>query len=129
MSVHEEVVHYVPLLKASSSGYVLAPALIPGEFDAQGDMVDEAEVESAMHSFVANGRTIDLMHQEILGANDVIVVENYIARERTVINGTPVKKGSWLIGLQLSKRLREQVASGKISGLSIKGRGVRTPVD
>ncbi|MBI4381415.1 MAG: hypothetical protein HY574_09535 [candidate division NC10 bacterium] len=117
---------YVPIVKATPGGFVLAPVLIPRVVDQVGDWIEEEEIEKAMVSFAENGRKIDLQHQSLLTEGDVTVVESYILRSASTINGVALPRGTWLLGLRLSPRLRKMVADGQINGLSMKGRAVRT---
>jgi len=123
----ERFEHVAPLLKASPDGYVLAPVLVPQKIDEQGDWVSEETIERAMASFARNGRKIDLMHNELLDEREVMVVESYTLRAATTIEGVFLPRGTWILGLQISPRLRAAVKAGQLSGLSIRGNGVRKP--
>jgi len=119
----------IPIVKVSPGGYVLAPVLTPDVEDLVGDVVDEESIEEAMVSFAKNGRMIDLNHSKVaLDEKDVVVVESYILRADTVFSGVKIRKGTWLLGLLLSPRLRAMVKSGELNGLSMSGSAVRTEV-
>lgn len=95
--------------------------------DLHGDVMDEAAIEDAAHSFMINGAKIKLQHQgERIPA---IVVENFLNPvEYTAENSDVIKKGSWIIGIKIfSPKIWKMIESGKITGVSPGGLGIVIP--
>jgi hypothetical protein len=99
-------------------GEVLAPDVV----DAQGDVVRAAEVEAAAHRFLAAGGALGEMHARFSGVGRV--VESYIAREGDALF-TP---GAWVLGVQLEEDAWRRVQDGRLTGFSVGGRAVRSPL-
>lgn len=57
------------------------------------------------------------------------IVESYIVRSDQQIGEDFVKKGTWMLGMQLSEPVYELVKSGDIVGFSFGGTGVITPIE
>jgi DNA adenine methylase len=69
-----------------------------------------------------------VMHKR-LADEEIVIVENYLAKNDETIGGQQVKAGTWLQGLIFkSDTLWEQVKTGVMTGLSIGGTAIRTPV-
>lgn len=104
--------------------------LVPDEYDSQEDIYTVEDVRLAAHRFLElyKGRT-GLQHREI-GINDrVKVLESYLAPVDFELEGRQIKKGTWLMCVRvLDDTLWEAVKNGDITGFSIGGDGVRTPV-
>lgn len=98
--------------------------LEPDEIDAHKDTVKEETIERAAHRFLARynqATKMGYMHS-MFGSIGVELVQSWIAHEPTVINGKPVKKGSWLMTVKVtSKQLWERIKRGEITGFSIGG--------
>jgi len=56
------------------------------------------------------------------------IVENYIAPVDMVINGEPIKKGTWLMGVVWSPEYYEKIQKGEITGYSLGGVAFKVPV-
>lgn len=92
--------------------------LSPEETDLHGDIYDEDEVRKACHNFNTHCMKANFFHMvETKGAS---VVESFISLQDMSLNGTFVKKGSWLQNWQFhDDTLWEMVKSGDINGVSI----------
>lgn len=107
--------------------FVLGIVLVPEEEDLQGDIYSEEEVRKAAHYYMENDGDVGLQHREMV-SGEVKVLENYLAPVEFEMNGTKVKKGTWLQGLRVvSDRLWKAVKSGELTGLSIGGSSFREP--
>jgi hypothetical protein len=77
---------------------------------------------------MTNFRNVGLMHKGLVNGK-VNLVESYIAPVDMQIEGSVVKAGTWLMGLNvLDDALWKQVRSGELGGLSIGGFSKRTTV-
>lgn len=57
------------------------------------------------------------------------IVESYIAPTDMVIKGEPVKKGSWLLGVQWTEPIYNKIKSGELTGYSMGGSGDKMEVN
>lgn len=115
---------WCPIVKTDAerrlvSGIVLQPEVV----DAQGDIVGEAVIEAAAHQFLADynaGTTLGHMHKNF--DRRLELVESYVAPVDMPINGTTVKKGTWMITSRVvDDATWDQVKKGEIKGFSIGG--------
>lgn len=118
------------ILKTHDPGFVLSPILVPDEVDLEGDIISPEEIESAAHEYMAVSQNVGLMHQRIVRSKDAMLVESYIARGDHKISGHTIKQGTWLGGFRiLNEKIRQAIKDGKLTGVSIGGVGLRTPVE
>jgi hypothetical protein len=116
----------VPILKFDDQQIITGVVMEPFSTDTQGDRVLPPEIEKAMFSWAEGTKAIGLQHQSLI-TDAITVLENWIAREDSVINGQPVTKGSWLMSLRINDdSLWAAVKSGAISGFSIGGVATRS---
>lgn len=140
----------VALAKADEQRYVLCVVLEPQEGattdDSQGDTYTADEIEKAqqwyaensdggtrvMHGKPADAARVGLRPEIANDPNATRVLENYIVRcddPTTTINGQVIRRGTWMIALRIvDDELWAKVKSGEITGVSIGGSAVRTPV-
>ncbi len=96
----------------------------PEAEDTQGDFSTEEEIEKAAHLFLRKSRIMGKAHELRAKAE---VVESYIAREATTVEGQEVKKGSWLMVSKIhDAELWQGVKSGEFTGYSIAGKAIKT---
>jgi hypothetical protein len=109
---------------------VTGVVLVPEEPDAQGDIYSEEEIEDSMIGFMRDWRkssTMGEMHKTT--TDEIDVIENWQAKETTVINGQTIKKGTWMLTTQVHKDdAWAKVQSGEYSGYSIGGRAKVEPL-
>ena len=113
--------------------YILAPVLVPGEPDLQGDVISAEEIEKSAHIFLEEIREreedTDLMHRIQVTNEDVAIVETYVVRADTEISGHKIVKGTWMLGMSIKDdTIWKMIQDGKLTGLSIFGVGQRTLV-
>lgn len=98
---------------------VLFIAMSPDEVDAHGDITSEDEVRKACQNYNLHCRKANLFH--IIQETDTFdIVESYIAPSDIQIGEYEVKKGTWLVNLQVyDDELWELVKSGEVNGVSI----------
>lgn len=101
-------------------GVVLEPDFV----DAQGDLIDADTIEKAAHNYMAHYRTIGLQHMEV--AEDIELVESYIAPVEFMAGEQVVPQGSWIMVSHVLDDLTwEAVKAGVFTGYSIGGYGKR----
>jgi len=116
----------MPLLKTGEERYVLGIVLEPETVDAQNDIYSAAEVREAAHTFMEKYRNVGLMHQGLVNEK-VKILESYLAPAAFTLDGTQVRKGTWLLAERiLDDELWAQIKSGELTGLSIGGSAVRS---
>lgn len=76
---------------------------------------------------LAKGDGLGVMHREFGDTGDI--VECYIAPCDFELNGEPVAKGTWLLGVIWSEEYFAKVEAGEITGLSMGGTGRRVAVE
>lgn len=102
---------------------VYGVVLVPGVPDSQGDVVAPEDIEKAAHDFLARSRRIQVQHERPAKAE---VVESYIAPADLVVAGRRVSRGSWVMAVHvLDDELWSAVKSGRLTGFSVGGTGVR----
>lgn len=92
--------------------------------DSQGNYMTEAEITKAAHWFMKNGGDVDLQHcfKKCDGAK---VVESYIAKCDMEIEGQEVKKGTWVMTMEITDaNVWKSIQKGEITGFSMGGSGV-----
>lgn len=120
--------HVCKLSALPAERYALGVVLEPDVVDAQGDTYSAKEIEKAAHAYMIDFRNIGLQHKAFV--NDrVKLVESYLAPVDFELNGSTIKRGTWLIAVKvLDDELWRQMQSGELSGFSIAGFATRTPL-
>jgi len=117
----------IPLLKTGEERYVLGIVLEPETVDAQKDIYAAAEVREAAHKFMQEYQNIGLMHQGLVNKG-VKILESYLAPAAFELDGTQVRKGTWLLAVRvLDDELWKQIKAGELGGFSIGGSAQRHP--
>lgn len=118
------------ILKADAdSHFVTGIVYEPMVEDTQGNYMTEEEITKAAYWFAKNGNQVDLQHcfQKCDGA---AVVESYVAKCDMEIEGESVKKGTWLMTMEISDTdVWEAIQKGDITGFSMGGIGVYSEED
>lgn len=98
--------------------------------DGRRDFFSAQELEKAAFSFIPNGAQVGLFHIDgTVGRAEV--VESYIYRgpDWTIaaVDGSEqiVKSGDWLVGMICDPVAWELYKTGRVSGVSIQGKGKR----
>lgn len=102
---------------------VLGVVLEPETFDAQNEIISAAVIEKTAHDFLANyNQKTKLGYMHTFFELDLQLYECYVAPIDMVIEGTKVKKGSWLMLSKVNDdHVWQQVKDKKIRGYSIAG--------
>lgn len=130
--VEQTFKRWMPICKVESerrrvTGIVLQPEVV----DAQADVISAEAIEDAAHAFLANYNTktkVGLQHSVAPGSpvgqfpKGLHLVESYVAPVEMILNGRPIKKGTWLMTVFVEDdEVWARVKSGQIRGFSIGG--------
>lgn len=118
------------ILKADAdSHFVTGIVYEPMVEDTQGNYMTEDEITKAAYWFAKNGNQVDLQHcfEKCDGA---AVVESYVAKCDMEIEGETIKKGTWIMTMEISDAdVWESIQKGNITGFSMGGMGVYSEED
>ncbi len=115
---------YGKIIKADkNSHYVTGIVYEPMTEDCHGNYMTEEEIAKAAYWFAKNGDNVDLQHS-FEPIEDAAVVESWISKVDFELNGENVKKGTWLITIEIpDNEIWNNIKSGKITGFSMGGMG------
>lgn len=92
--------------------------MVPDEIDLHGDVTTEEEVRKACHNFNRFCMKANLFH--LVETDSFGIAESYIAPTDFVLGDKFVKKGTWLVTVQVyDDKLWELIKSGEVNGVSI----------
>ena len=121
---------YSRILKTDTENHFVTGIVYePMVEDSQGNYMTEAEITKAAHWFMKNGGDVDLQHcfKKCEGAE---VVESYIAKCDMEIEGQEVKKGTWVMTMEITDaNVWKSIQKGEITGFSMGGAGVYSEED
>ncbi len=121
---------YGRIIKADAeTHYITGIVYEPMTEDAHQNFMSEEEITKAAYWFAKNGNQVDLQHSfEPLA--DAAVVESYVAKCDMEIGGEPIKKGTWLMTVEVSSpEIWEAIQKKEITGFSMGGIGNYSDVD
>ena len=111
------------------SHYVTGIVYEPMTEDTQGDFMTEEEIRKAAHWFAKNGEGIDIQHN-FKKFEKAEVVENWIAKADFEIDKEKIRKGTWLMTVEITDPgVWTAVEKGEITGFSMGGKGVYSERD
>lgn len=115
---------YGRIIKADAdSHYVTGIVYEPMEEDSHGNYMTEEEITKAAYWFAKNGDKVDLQHS-FEPLDSAVVVENWIAKADFDIDGEEIKKGTWLMTVEVGdESVWEGIEKGEITGFSMGGLG------
>jgi len=103
-------------------GIIKGVVYAPEEVDLQGDIASEVEIEKACHGFMMNYLCLNIEHKVSIDDSQASVVENYIAPCDFIEGRQKIKKGSWVVAVQLfDEDLKRAYQSGELTGFSFEG--------
>lgn len=118
------------IIKADSNHHYLTGIVYePLVEDAHGNFMTEDEIVKAAYWFAKNGDKVDLQHsfEELSEAS---VVENWVTKSDTTIEKENIKKGTWLMTVEITDpAVWEAVEKKEITGFSMGGEGVYSKED
>lgn len=109
--------------------YVTGIVYEPMSEDTDGNYMTEEEITKAAHWFAKNGTGVDLQHnfERLDGAT---VVESSVAKCDMEIEGQPIKKGTWLMTVEITdESVYEAIEKGELTGFSMGGVGLYSSED
>lgn len=113
----------------TDSHYVTGIVYEPMTEDSQGDCMTEDEIRKAAHWFAKNGDGIDIQHN-FEKFEKAEVVENWIAKADFEIGKEKIKKGTWLMTVEITDpEVWSAVEKGELTGFSMGGTGVYSEND
>lgn len=118
------IAHVGRIIKRDDKNHYLTGIVYePMVGDAHDNYMTEEEIEKAAHWFIKHGNNVDRQH-DFEPLENVNVVESYLAPVDMEINGESVKKGTWLMTVEVvDKDIWKAVENGKITGFSMAGTG------
>ena len=121
---------YGRILKADvEKHYVTGVVYEPMVEDTDGNYMTEDEITKAAHWFMKNAGDADIQHC-FEKAEGVEVVESYVAKCDMEIEGQTIKKGTWLMTMEVSDdEVWDKIEKGEITGFSMGGKGSYSEVD
>ncbi len=91
--------------------------------DSQGNFMTEAEITKAAYWFAKNSNQVDIQHS-FKPFEGGAVVESWIAKADFAIDEEPVKKGTWLMTVEVDDpEIWKSIEKGDITGFSMGGVG------
>lgn len=121
---------YGRILKADPEAhYVTGIVYEPMVEDTQGNFMTEEEIVKAAYGFAKSGNQVDLQHSfEPLECASV--VESYVTKCDEVIEGQTIKKGTWVMTVEVTdSEIFNDIQKGDITGFSMGGIGQYSDVD
>ena len=107
--------------KDADHHYVTGIVYEPMTEDAHGDFMTEEEIIKAAYWYSKNSEQVDLQHN-FIPLENVVVVENWVAKADFEIDGQKVKKGTWLMTAEISDEdIWAAIEKGEITGFSMGG--------
>lgn len=91
----------------------------PDTVDLQGDFMSAETIEKMAHDFMENYQNIDKNHDYVSQVGKVL--ESSIYPADIEIEGTVVKKGTWVLATRVNDDVWESVQKGDFTGFSIGG--------
>ena len=108
--------------------YVTGVVYEPMTEDAHGNYMTEAEITKAAYWFAKNGNQCDIQHNFEKLENSA-VVESYVTKCDVEIEGQPIKKGTWMMTVEIDNDTFEKVEKGELTGFSMGGVGKYSQID
>jgi len=103
-------------------------AMLPDSWDLHGDFTSSEEVRKAKESFNKSEMRTNLYHMVMTKAFEVI--ESYLLPCDATLNGHEIRKGTWLMTLQVhDPDLWKMIKDEEITGISIGATAVAEPVE
>lgn len=119
----------IPIAKAQNEELRqgLYVVLEPDVVDAHGDTISADEIRKSCHNFNKSLAKANLFH--LVNTDSFSVVESFVAPVAMELNGQILKAGTWLVNLQFSEALWEDVKADKFSGVSIGAMGIKEDIE
>lgn len=121
---------YGKILKTDpESHHVTGVVYEPLAEDSQGNYMTEAEITKAAYWFAKNSGEVDIQHS-FVPFNGAAVVETWVAKADFSIGEEQVKKGTWLMTIEVTDpEIWSAIEKGDITGFSMGGMGTYSEED
>lgn len=107
----------------SENHFVTGIVYEPMSVDTQGDCMTAEEIQKAAHWYAKNGTGVDVQHDE-KKLDGACVVESWIAKADFTLDKTDIKKGTWLMTVEISDPdVWSKIEEGELTGFSMGGEG------
>lgn len=118
------------IVKADAdSHFVTGIVYEPMVEDTQGNFMTEDEIVKAAHWFMKNDGSVDVQHC-FEKAESCEVVESFVAKSDMEIEGKAIKKGTWLMTMEVTDDdVWDSIQKGDITGFSMGGIGTYSEED
>ena len=118
--------HDFPICKIDAASHLIGGIVYTNnEIDLQGDSASAEEIQKAAHQFLIDSRIVGLMHRA--SAPGCHVVESFISPDGMRWGNTTVRKGTWLVVIQVDNPdIWRDVQSGRLGGISMSGSAARS---
>ena len=121
---------YGRIVKANTdTHFVTGIVYEPMAVDTDNNYMTEEEITKAAYLYVKNNGNVDLQHtfEKAEGAN---MVESWITKSDCEIEGQPIKKGTWMMTVEITDNdVWDAVEKGDITGFSMGGKGKYSTID
>lgn len=118
------------IVKADASNHYLTGIVYePMVEDVHGNYMTEEEITKAAYYFTKNGNSVDIQHS-FEPLESAVVVENWVAKSDFKIGNEEIKKGTWLMTVEVNdENVWDAVQKGEITGFSMGGVGAYSEED
>lgn len=107
----------------SENHFVTGIVYEPLTVDTQGDYMTAEEIQKTAHWYAKNGTGVDVQHDE-KKLDGACVVESWIAKADFTLEKTDIKKGTWLMTVEISDPdIWSKIEKGELTGFSMGGEG------
>lgn len=113
----------------ADSHFVTGIVYEPMVEDSQGEYMTEDEITKAAYWFAKNSNQVDIQHC-FKKCDGAAVVESYVAKCNMEIEGETIKKGTWLMTVEITDSdVWASIEKGEITGFSMGGFGTHSSED
>lgn len=106
-----------------------AVVLRPDVVDAHGDIYDSEVVEKAAHDFMKYSQQSNIQHMFDVSAEEVTIVESYIAPADMSMGDGEILKGDWVMSVKINNDdIWKMCKNGDFTGFSVGCQGVTVDV-
>lgn len=110
----------------ADSHFVTGIVYEPMVEDSQGEYMTEDEITKAAYWFAKNSNQVDIQHC-FKKCDGAAVVESYVAKCNMEIEGETIKKGTWLMTVEITDSdVWASIEKGEITGFSMGGFGTHS---
>ena len=116
--------HQFSLFTADESdkkNLIFGPVYKPNQLDSQRQWARPEVLEDAAHWFMKHSQLTDTEHQALAKAR---IVESYVTKSDSEIEGRDVPKGSWVVNSDVPDELKKSIDAGDYNMYSMFGKSM-----